>query len=149
MTRRAITVCLLLAASVPRADAQPAAPEDATQEEARSLFHAGRAAFDVGRYDAALRYFEQSYELSGRPVLLFNLGAAHDRLQHNERALERYRAYLAAMPDAPNRELVERRIAFLTARLVETPTDQSGTSSSSDPSSASNTRDADAPPSSA
>jgi tetratricopeptide (TPR) repeat protein len=81
--------------------------------EARALFEAGAEAYNAARYDAALRYFEQSYELSRRPGLLYNIGASADRLQQSARALEAYRAYLEALPDANNRAAVQRRIAFL------------------------------------
>ncbi len=67
-------------------------------QEARASFEAGKAAFDNGDYAAALVQFEHAYELSHRSLLLYNLGLTHDRLQHEERALESYEAYLAANP---------------------------------------------------
>lgn len=91
------------------------------EQQARSLFEAGRTAFESGRFEQALRHFEESYELSQRPALLFNIASAADRLQRNERALEAYRAYLEALPDAPNRELAQARIAFLEERVRAVP----------------------------
>ncbi len=116
MLRMAFVGCLVLALA-PSAHAQ-----DGSQEtQARALFEAGRTAYDSGRFEQALRYFQESYELSGRAALLFNIGSAADRLQDNERALESYRAYLAAMPNADNRELTESRIRFLEARIGPRP----------------------------
>ena len=91
-----------------------------TEQEARQLFNAGRIAFNDGRFDDALGYFERSYELSGRPVLLFNIGSAADRLRQNQRALDAFEAYLEAMPDASNRREVEGRIRVLRRAIVAT-----------------------------
>jgi len=90
-------------------------PQD---EEARNLFQAGRVAFNDGRYDDAIRYFRQSHELSGRPVLLYNIGTAADRLRRNAEALEAFQGYLEAIPDAPNRREVESRIRVLREQLA-------------------------------
>jgi tetratricopeptide (TPR) repeat protein len=112
---------ILLAAS---ADAlgQPApapAPTEADRtEEAKGLFAAGRAAFDAGRYEDALDYFQRSHAISGRPALLYNIALAHDRLRNDEKALQGYEAYLAAVPDAANRTDVETRAAAIRAALA-------------------------------
>jgi hypothetical protein len=45
--------------------------------------------------------------------LLYNIGLAADRVRQNERALEAFRAYLAALPDADNRVEVENRVRAL------------------------------------
>ena len=91
----------------------PPSDTDARDQEARALYQAGRVAFDDGRFEEALGYFERSHQLSGRPELLFNIGSAADRLRRNEYALESLEAYLAALPDATNRRSVEARIAVL------------------------------------
>jgi tetratricopeptide (TPR) repeat protein len=96
--------------------------QETVDAEARSLFEAGRTAYGAGRYEAALRYFDDAYELSRRAGLLFNIASSAERLQQNERALEAYRAYLAAEPEAENRAFVERRIAFLESRATEVAT---------------------------
>jgi tetratricopeptide (TPR) repeat protein len=121
--------CLLLAVTLLSASAgalaqpapaQPApAPSEADRtEEAKGLFAAGRAAFDAGRYEDALDYFERSHAMSGRPALLYNIALAHDRLRNDEKALQGYEAYLAAVPDAPNRSDVETRAAAIRAALA-------------------------------
>lgn len=86
--------------------------------EARSLFEAGRTAFDAGRYADALEYFERSHELSGRSALLYNIGSAADRLRRDEEALRAFERYLQELPDAPNRSAVQARIQVLR-RAVE------------------------------
>lgn len=84
-----------------------------TDAEARALYEAGRIAFDQGRFEAALRYFQGSYRLSGRPALLFNIGTVADRLRQDEVALDAFRRYLAAVPDSPERPGVLARIRIL------------------------------------
>lgn len=90
----------------------------AADKEARVNFNLGRAAYGEGRYRAALGYFKQAYDLSGRPKLLYNVAQTQERLQHDEAALEAYRRYLAELPDAANRSVVERRIEILRAAVA-------------------------------
>jgi len=88
-------------------------------EEARGLFWAGRAAYDQGRYDDALGYFSRSYQLSGRPELLYNIGQAADRLRKDREALDAFTEYLNRVPETPNRETVEARIRLLRRAIEE------------------------------
>jgi tetratricopeptide (TPR) repeat protein len=120
----ALAVSLALVCSAV-AEAQELSSEE---QQARAIFEAGRTAYEAGRFEQALRYFDESYELSQRPALLFNIASAADRLQMNERALASYRAYLEAVPDANNRELAESRIRFLErATTVATPAEAAAT----------------------
>lgn len=102
------------AADPPAGEAPPDASHDA---EARGLFEAGRAAFADGRFEDALRYFEQSHALSHRPELLYNIGSAADRLQREEQALHAFEEYVERLPDAPNRREVEGRIRVLREHM--------------------------------
>ena len=71
------------------------APTDAERDaEGRRLFVAGAEAFTGGHYEVALASFQAAYELTGRAALLYNIGLAHDRLRHDEEALEHFRAYI-------------------------------------------------------
>lgn len=95
------------------AHAQDASSGAASDEEARARFESGRLAFEAGRYEEALSDFRRSYELSGRGLILFNVGLVEDRLRHDEAAVEAFEQYLAAVPDAENRAEVEARIRVL------------------------------------
>jgi tetratricopeptide (TPR) repeat protein len=111
--------------SVPAPDTAASAPSvDPREAEARSLFEAGRRAFTDGRFEDALERFRQSYELSGRAELLFNIGQAADRLRRDRDALAAFEQYLAALPRATNRREVESRILVLRAARTapEVPT---------------------------
>jgi tetratricopeptide (TPR) repeat protein len=102
------------AASAPGGDA-------GADEEGRGFFIAGRAAYMAGRYDEALERFERSYERSGRPQLLYNIGSAAERADKPKRALEAYRGFLDAEPASELRAEVESRIAALEARVLDEP----------------------------
>ncbi|MBX3246777.1 MAG: hypothetical protein KF901_06330 [Myxococcales bacterium] len=113
-------ICLCVA-QLSAVAAQPAEPtesgRDARDEEARTLFDAAQIAMGDGRYEDARDYFRRAYGLSPRPGLLFNLAVVEERLRNDEAALDAYRGYLEAMPDADNRVEVTRRIAILEAAL--------------------------------
>jgi tetratricopeptide (TPR) repeat protein len=97
-----------------------AAPARAQHDdEAHGIATAGAAAFQAGRYDEALRYYQQAYELSQRPELLYNIGQAADRARDDATALDAFRRYLAAAPDAANRVEIEGRIHALERSVAE------------------------------
>jgi len=114
-------ICLLLwslavAPAFAQSTAEAPAPPDPgpnLDEEARSVFEAGELAYSAGRFENALDYFERACALSQRPVLLFNIGTAAERLRHDDRAIEAFEGYLAAMPDAPNAASVRSRLEIL------------------------------------
>lgn len=100
------------------ADAAQARPDASRHAEAGGLFEAGRAAFADGRFKDALRYFEQSHDLSLRSELLYNIGSAADRLQREEQALRAFEEYVQRLPEAPNRREVEGRIRVLREHIA-------------------------------
>jgi tetratricopeptide (TPR) repeat protein len=125
-----LTSTLLVLLTAASASAQvvghsPAPPADVDDKEARDLFRLGKQAFDEGRFERALKYFKDSYDLSHRPALLSNIGSALDRLRRDREALESYQGYLAEVPDAPNRELIEERIRIIKAAMDKPEPDTS------------------------
>lgn len=89
------------------------------EEEARALFMAGRAAYDSGRYEAALERFQEAFELSGRVELLYNIGQTADRLRQDAVALEAFQRFLAETPaTTPNRDVAQRRVDFLSRSVA-------------------------------
>jgi hypothetical protein len=78
---------VLLSAGPGPAGAQPASPASAHYEHGKKL---GRAK----RYDEALREFRAAYEIDPRPVCLYNIAWALERLGRAPEALDAYRAYL-------------------------------------------------------
>ncbi len=129
----ALVVVLTPAVGLAQAEGQEAepverqaSPEDApdpdiapSEEEARALFTAGRVAFEQGELQRALEHFTRAYELSERPTLLFNIGNTHDRLRHDDEAIDFLTRYLDAIPDAPNAGFVRSRIEVLRANIAQ------------------------------
>jgi tetratricopeptide (TPR) repeat protein len=108
---------------------EPISTEDAApnnESRAREAFVLGSRAFDDRRWDDAARYFGRAYELSNQPELLFNIGAARERLGDRSRAIEAFERYLDAAPDADNRSEVEERLHTLRAGIGEVPDGSSG-----------------------
>jgi tetratricopeptide (TPR) repeat protein len=87
-------------------------------EVARSLFQAGRTSYDSGEYQDALQFFQQAYDRSHRPELLYNIGQTADRLRLDDVTLATFRKYLELLPAAPNRTEVENRIRALDALVA-------------------------------
>lgn len=112
-----------------RARRAAATPASAADEEARARFESGRLAFAAGRYADALSDFRRAYELSQRPVLLYNIGVAADRLRRDQEALEAFERYLREVEAPDNRAEVEARVVVLreqlAARATPAPTEPS------------------------
>ncbi|MGE0787254.1 MAG: hypothetical protein AB7S26_16400 [Sandaracinaceae bacterium] len=89
----------------------------AHDDEAHALFEAGVAALAAGRFDEAYDRFQRAHELSGRPEMLYNVGAAADRAGRDADALVAYEAFLASLPHAENLAFVQARIAVLRERI--------------------------------
>lgn len=86
--------------------------------EAHGLYLAGAAAYDEGRFDEALDYFQRSYDLSHRAALLYNIGQAADRARRDEIALDALRRYLASDETIEHREVIEARVRALEAAVA-------------------------------
>lgn len=121
-TRCWIVLALLLLAAAPGI---ARAQVDSRDDEARALFTAGHTAFEDGRFADALPDFQRAYDLSHRPELLYNIGQCHEHLRHDSEAVAAFESYLAAVPDAPNRRVLEARIAVLRGSSDEAATDPS------------------------
>ncbi|MBK6580146.1 MAG: tetratricopeptide repeat protein [Sandaracinaceae bacterium] len=118
---RVVLVALVFVAGLawtPTLQAQAVSPATDNEEEARALFIAGRSAFDQGRFEEALSHFKRSYELSGRPELLYNIGTAADRVGRLEEAITAFRSYLEGSPDSPRRPQIEARLEVLDQQLA-------------------------------
>jgi len=121
MMRTAVILALILATPALATAQQTAIEPDMSlaDREAHARFESGRLAMESGRYEEALADFTRSYELSGRGIILFNIGLVHDRLRRDGEALDAFERYLEAVPDAPNREEVWARILVLRRAMEE------------------------------
>ncbi|MBK7156208.1 MAG: tetratricopeptide repeat protein [Sandaracinaceae bacterium] len=101
-----------------RAQSPAAAASSNRDADARSLFMLGQAAYEQGRFEDALGFFQQAFDLSGRASLQYNIAQAADRIRDDRRAVAAFEAYLRDVPDAPQRESVEARLAILRAAIA-------------------------------
>jgi tetratricopeptide (TPR) repeat protein len=86
-----------------------------TDARAKKLYHEGDRAYAEGRYEEAAADFEKAYELSQRPLLLFNLANAYERAGHYQKAANALSQYLPhAKPG--ERDMVQQRLDNLTKR---------------------------------
>jgi tetratricopeptide (TPR) repeat protein len=99
-----------------------AAQASSTDSEARVRFEAGRMAFAAERYEDALVDFERAYELSQRPVLLFNIAQSYARLGRNREAVDAYQHFLREAPEGEaGREEAEAQIVLLERVIASSP----------------------------
>lgn len=65
-----------------------------------TFIKAGRDAFEEGRYDKALRAFDEAYFIHPLTELLYRIAQCHERLGHASKAAEFYKEYLTYAEDA-------------------------------------------------
>ena len=97
----------------------PSANNQATDTEVAEHVAQGRRLYLLGRYQEAIAEYRRAYELRADPQFLMDTAEAYRQLGATERALFYYERYLAAAPNAPDREIVEDRITEL--ELVKAP----------------------------
>jgi hypothetical protein len=109
------TLCLLVAATIVRAGTAAAQSPPDADAEARQRFGHGQDLYALGQYRDALAEFTAAYELSHRPLLLFNM-AECERLDGDlDRARADYQRYLTAEPNGAMASIAKDRLAKLPA----------------------------------
>jgi tetratricopeptide (TPR) repeat protein len=111
----ALIACVVTTAPVCLA----ATPEESAA--ARGHFEKGERHYDLREYEDALREFKDAYRIVPDPVLLYNIGQCHWKLQHRREAVDFYRQYLRRLPNAPNAKEVQARVRELEKDLASTP----------------------------
>jgi tetratricopeptide (TPR) repeat protein len=88
---------------------------------ARQLYELGRKAYTDGDFQTAYDSFKNSYSLSHKPGLLYNVASALQQLKRPHDAAETLRSYLRLRPDDSERAQIEERIKALEEeqRLVD------------------------------
>jgi len=112
-------------APVPGPTAQPAPPPqtpqtpDEKKAAAKALYEQGLSAYNLGKFDEAIKAFSDAYALSQAPGLLFNIAQSHRLAKDYERATYFYTTYLRLKPDAANRADVEARLQEMKDLMEE------------------------------
>jgi tetratricopeptide (TPR) repeat protein len=68
------------------------------------------------RCQAAIHEYTLAYKKLGDPVVLFNRAECYRRIGEDDKAVADYRAFLEAVPAAPNRAQIEAKIIALEAK---------------------------------
>ncbi len=119
--RSLVLVVLLLAASSRIAFAQARTPAASPRAEdlgrARALDQQGARAYADGRYNDAIRYFEEAHRLGGPPFELWNIAKCHAKLDQPDQAAELLERYLTT-PTLPaeDREEAAQQLDALRRR---------------------------------
>lgn len=123
-TQALLLVGIALALAPGAASAQTRAPSTASGpraaedlSRARVLDQQGAKAYGDGRYNDAIRYFEESLRLGGPPFELWNIAKCYVRLDQPEQAAEMLERYLAT-PTLPSddREEATQQLEALRQR---------------------------------
>ncbi len=83
------------------------------QRGAQAQGEVGRARLRAGDWSGALQAFDVAIDASMDPTLRRDRGVCHERLGEPYPAIDDYRAYLTAVPDAPDADTVRERLAKL------------------------------------
>jgi hypothetical protein len=113
--RHTVLVLAVLACAA-RAQAQQEDPV----ARARTHFEAGRALYQLGNYNEALREFAAGYQLAPRPQFLLNLGQCYRKLDDLANARGMYQRYLKdAPPSDPERPQAEQILAEIEKQIAD------------------------------
>ncbi len=114
-----LALLLLALALAPAPAAAKSRIPAADRAAAKAHFKAARELYRTSLYEEALARFNKAHQLDPQPEFLFNIARCNEVLARLELAIKHYEHYLAAMPRAKNRALVETRLASLKARLAK------------------------------
>jgi tetratricopeptide (TPR) repeat protein len=103
------------AKSTPTPPAPTTEPLPDTDTRVAVLSALGERLYKLGRYDEAVAEYRRAYELRADPKFLYHIARCYRELGVGEQALFYYERYLAAAPNAPERDEVLDRIAEIEA----------------------------------
>jgi tetratricopeptide (TPR) repeat protein len=87
--------------------------------ESEKQFDQGNNFYKEGKYGDALHAYEKAYQKNPLGILRYNQAAALDKMGKRELAAQRYEAYLAETPDAPDAAKVKAHIDKLRADALK------------------------------
>jgi hypothetical protein len=88
--------------------------------DARQHFMAGQDYYTQGRYDKAIEEFEEAYRLEPKPLLLYNISMAQEKVGELEKSVDYLKRYLEATPDNEDRTTLLAKVANLKALIAKT-----------------------------
>jgi tetratricopeptide (TPR) repeat protein len=93
------------------------ADDSAKHAEAKIHYEAGDRAFRLGDFDRAIKEFKASYDLSGVPLLLYNVAQSYRQKGDTKQALFFYQQFIAAGASGDAKRIAEQRVDELKVVL--------------------------------
>lgn len=113
---RPLALVVMVLACAAHAQAQTEDP----LARARTHFEAGRALYQLGNYNEALREFAAGYQLAPRPQFLLNLGQCYRKLDDLQNARAMYQRYLHDAPSTdPERSQAQQILAEIDKQIAD------------------------------
>jgi hypothetical protein len=84
--------------------------DNAITNKAKAVFDQGKQHYDLGEYTQALDNYKLAYRIKPLPAFQFNIAQCHRKLGQHKEAIAMYQAYLAGVPDASNKALIDSLI---------------------------------------
>lgn len=97
------------------------AQSSSSKEEAAKVFTEAEVRFRKGDYQGALSGYQEAYNLSKEPLLLFNIGQCHSNLKQYQEAIDAYQRFLTESPQSTQRPLAESLIKENQEKLNKLP----------------------------
>jgi hypothetical protein len=113
-----LTIALAVVGLPQRVSASSHNSGSASTQRARRHFLAGKRAFEIKRYAAALKEFEAGYAIDPRPGFLLNMGHAARRLGELKRARDYYLKFLESDPPAADRRATIALVVEIDRQLA-------------------------------
>lgn len=113
---RLVVAAVMVATFAYAAPAAAQSPTQADEEAAKAHFLAGQAYYEQANYADAVKEFTEAHRLSRRPDLWYNISVCYERLRRWDEAIAALQQYLQERPNAPDRGVIESRIAHFSER---------------------------------
>jgi len=110
-----VVVRLIVVLSLAWVSVVAAEPSAAEIKKANNHFKLGQEFFKSRQFDRAIAEYQAALELTGEPLMVFNIALAHDRAGRPEQALAGYRDYLEKAPEGAIADEARQYVARLTA----------------------------------
>lgn len=91
---------------------------NADDDKARVFYLNGERLYNEGRYEEAVVAFQSAYSLSPRPLLLFNMANAYERLGKLQEAIDTLNKY-RVFADPVEQDILLARVQTLETRLAQ------------------------------
>ena len=85
----------------------------ANDAEAKEAYKKGRALYKAGKYAEAVVELQRAYTLKPHPSLLRYMGDTYYKMNDARKAIDHYKKYLKAAPQAADKEKVEGKVRQL------------------------------------